>query len=402
MFGCSEVPFVGYLVDKDGILPLPEKVELIAIYKQPTTVRDLRKFLGILNFYRKFLPKAAHIQAPLHEFLKNSKRNDKREVEWNAEAINAFNQCKNQLANVTLLAHPSQDADLALMTDASDFGLGASLNEITSHDYEEFAQMQRGDDELKALLSATNQTLQLKQLRMPETTTEIYCDISTSTLRPYVPHTLPRNVFLAVHNLSHPGIRATAKLISKRELCACLGISKIRTTPYHPASNGLVQRTHRSLKTALMAHATPRWTQVLPFVLLGLRSVINATAAEMVYGTTIRLPSDFFQKKGTNNVSETFSMYSRIFTRHDAIRKPLQPPYDGPFIVVKHSEKLITLQRQGKEICVSIDRVKPAFISPDTIESNQPSVIPKTQEVPATQTTRSGRRVHFPQRYVST
>ncbi|GFY60097.1 uncharacterized protein TNIN_268131 [Trichonephila inaurata madagascariensis] len=78
---------------------------------------------------------AAHIQAPLHEFLKNSKRNDKREVEWNAEAINAFNQCKNQLANVTLLAHPSQDADLALMTDASDFGLGASLNEITSHGF---------------------------------------------------------------------------------------------------------------------------------------------------------------------------------------------------------------------------------------------------------------------------
>ncbi|GFY73529.1 transposon Tf2-11 polyprotein [Trichonephila inaurata madagascariensis] len=135
MFGCSEVPFVGYLVDKDGILPLPEKVELIANYKQPTTVRDLRKFLGILNFYRKFLPKAAHIQAPLHEFLKNSKRNDKREVKWNAEAINAFNQCKNQLANVTLLAHPSQDADLALMTDASDFGLGASLNEITSHGF---------------------------------------------------------------------------------------------------------------------------------------------------------------------------------------------------------------------------------------------------------------------------
>ncbi|GFY51401.1 uncharacterized protein TNIN_470861 [Trichonephila inaurata madagascariensis] len=172
---------------------------------------------------RKFLPKAAHIQAPLHEFLKNSKRNDKREVEWNAEAINAFNQCKNQLANVTLLAHPSQDADLALMTDASDFGLGASLNEITSHgfkplgffskklapaqtkysafdhafsrisaivapstiNYEEFAQMQQGDDELKALLSATNQTLQLKQLRMPGSTTEIYCDISTGTVRPY-------------------------------------------------------------------------------------------------------------------------------------------------------------------------------------------------------------------------
>ncbi|GFR15477.1 hypothetical protein TNCT_151971 [Trichonephila clavata] len=57
-----------------------------------------------------------------------------------------------------------------------------------------------------------------------------------------------------------------------------------------------------------MAHATPRWTKVLHFVLLGLRSVnkedINAIAAKVVYGTTIRLPSEFFQDTGTNNVSE--------------------------------------------------------------------------------------------------
>ncbi|GFW70268.1 transposon Ty3-I Gag-Pol polyprotein [Trichonephila clavipes] len=114
------------------LLPLSESVELIANYKQPDTVHELRKFWGILTFYRKFLPKAAHIQARLYDFLKNSKKNDKRDIQWTAESINAFNQCNNQLANVTLLAHPSQDADLALMTGASDFGLGASLNEITS------------------------------------------------------------------------------------------------------------------------------------------------------------------------------------------------------------------------------------------------------------------------------
>ncbi|GFY72802.1 integrase catalytic domain-containing protein [Trichonephila inaurata madagascariensis] len=142
-----------------------------------------------------------------------------------------------------------------------------------------------------------------------------------------------------------------------------------------------------------MAHATPRWTQVLPFVLLGLRSVnkedINASAAELVYVTTIRLPSDFFQDKGTKNVSEfvqqlkqtmhnlkpvptsshgrktvfvhpELAQCTHVFLRHDALRKPLQPPYYGLFAVVKRSEKLITVQRQGKEICVSIDRVKPA------------------------------------------
>ncbi|GFY60738.1 integrase catalytic domain-containing protein [Trichonephila inaurata madagascariensis] len=90
-----------------------------------------------------------------------------------------------------------------------------------------------------------------------------------------------------------------------RELCACLVISKIRTTPYHPSSNGLVERTHLSLKATLMAHATPRWTQVLPFLLLGLCSVIkediDTTAAKLVRTTTIR---PFFQDSGTNNASE--------------------------------------------------------------------------------------------------
>ncbi|GFT06350.1 retrovirus-related Pol polyprotein from transposon 412 [Trichonephila clavipes] len=101
-------------------------------------------------------------------------------------------------------------------------------------------------------------------------------------------------------------------------------------------------------------------------------------------------------------VHPDLSQCTHVFLRQDAIRKPLQPPYDGHLAVVKRSEKLITLQRQGKEIWASIDRVKPAFMLSDTIESNQPSVTHKTQEVPATKITRSGRKVHFPQRYVST
>ncbi|GFV76499.1 hypothetical protein TNCV_4727191 [Trichonephila clavipes] len=55
-------------------------------------------------------------------------------------------------------------------------------------DYEKVAQMQQGDDEVKALLSATNQNLQLKQLQMPGSTTEIYCDISMGTVRRYLYH----------------------------------------------------------------------------------------------------------------------------------------------------------------------------------------------------------------------
>ncbi|GFY48941.1 hypothetical protein TNIN_261621 [Trichonephila inaurata madagascariensis] len=65
---------------------------------------------------------------------------------------------------------------------------------------------------------------------------------------------------------------------------------------------------------------------------------INATAAEMVYGTTIHLPSEFSR-----------------YGYEQRFEKPLQPPYDGPFAVVKRSQKLITLQRQGREFVLPID-----------------------------------------------
>lgn len=88
-----------------------------------------------------------------------------------------------------------------------------------------------------------------------------------------------------------------------------LGIKHIRTTPYHPSSNGLVERFHRSLKQSLMAHNQLRWTELLPTVMLGLRSAfkqdLKATCAELVYGTPIRLPGDFLHPTKENATSTT-------------------------------------------------------------------------------------------------
>ncbi|GFT28922.1 retrovirus-related Pol polyprotein from transposon 17.6 [Trichonephila clavipes] len=73
VFGVTELIFLGHLITPDGIKPLPEKVQAVLDYKQPETVGSLRKFLGLLNFYRRFLPKAAEQQYLLSEFLKGSK-----------------------------------------------------------------------------------------------------------------------------------------------------------------------------------------------------------------------------------------------------------------------------------------------------------------------------------------
>ena len=79
------------------------------------------------NFYRRSLPKAAEVQAPLYVFTKDSRKNDQREIVWTNEAEKAFEQIKADLINATLLYHPSKNAETRVITDASDFAMDAAL-----------------------------------------------------------------------------------------------------------------------------------------------------------------------------------------------------------------------------------------------------------------------------------
>ncbi|GFV68590.1 retrovirus-related Pol polyprotein from transposon 297 [Trichonephila clavipes] len=125
VFGVTELIFLGHLITPDGIKPFPDKVQAVLDYKQPETFGSLRKFLGLLNFYRRFLPKAAEQQYLLSEFLKGSKgKKDSKPLNWSSEAIAAFQRCKQALADATLLAHPSLSAPLALHVDFSDYAIG--------------------------------------------------------------------------------------------------------------------------------------------------------------------------------------------------------------------------------------------------------------------------------------
>ncbi|GBL98561.1 hypothetical protein AVEN_19634-1 [Araneus ventricosus] len=90
-------------------------------------------------------------------------------------------------------------------------------------------------------------------------------------------------------------------------LANLLGSYKNRSTAYNPKSNGMIKRIHRQLKAALMAHSTADWVGALPLVLLGIGSSIKldigAYSVELVYGTTLRLPGEFFRK--FQNITQT-------------------------------------------------------------------------------------------------
>ncbi|GFT51661.1 retrovirus-related Pol polyprotein from transposon 17.6 [Trichonephila clavipes] len=178
VFVVTELIFLGHLITPDGMKPLPDKVQAVLDYKQPETVGSLRKFLGLLNFYRRFLPKAAEQQYLLSEFLKGSKgKKDSKPLNWSSEAITAFQRCKQALADAALLAHPSPSAPLALHVDASDYAIGGSDNiaaDVLSRvsaitfpsqiDYDCIAETQQTDQELHTLI-ASGTSLELKRCK---------------------------------------------------------------------------------------------------------------------------------------------------------------------------------------------------------------------------------------------
>ena len=169
-----------------------------------------------------------------------------------------------------------------------------------------------------------------------------------------------------------------AQFVSKLwdSLCNQFGIIRNRTTSYHPQSNSMVERFHRQLKTAIIAHESPNpWTITLPAVLLGVRSAVKErlgrSAAEMIYGTTLRLPGKF-TKQYTVDANTDLENYSdklqeiatctHVFLRRIAIAPPLTAPYDGPYKVVARSGRVMKIIVKGKVETVSLDRVKPAHL----------------------------------------
>ena len=143
ILGVLALEFLGHYVSSEGIRPLEDKIEVIHAFLRPTSQRHLRKFTGLVNFYRRFLPSRAAIMQPLNQLLTHPK-DKSAPLEWTEEALSAFNKTKEALSQATLLNHPKPDAPTCLMTDASDTAVGAVLQQYVDDFWQPIAFFSKG------------------------------------------------------------------------------------------------------------------------------------------------------------------------------------------------------------------------------------------------------------------
>ena len=120
--------FLGHLINKNGIAPLPEKVDAMRSYEKPRTAKELRRYLGMINFYRRFVSKSAETLQPLYDLIKELNTQPKNtKITWSSEQLQAFAKSKTDLTNASYLAYPAPDQPLYLAADTSDTAVTAVL-----------------------------------------------------------------------------------------------------------------------------------------------------------------------------------------------------------------------------------------------------------------------------------
>jgi hypothetical protein len=118
-----ETAYLGHIISNEGVRPNPDKVSSIEKYPLPKTAKEIKQFLGLLGYYRKFIPDFAKITKPMTQCLKKNKK-----ITLDKDYIDCFEKCKKLLTNDPILKYPDFDKEFILTTDASNFALGAILS----------------------------------------------------------------------------------------------------------------------------------------------------------------------------------------------------------------------------------------------------------------------------------
>ena len=122
-FGATIIDYLGHCITSQGALPLPAKVDAIRVFARPTTVKGLQPFAGMVNFYHRFVPNAAHIMRHMQHWQAS------QSLLCGHTTSKKRSRLSETLARATMLVHPETDKHIALTVDASGAAIGAVLEQ---------------------------------------------------------------------------------------------------------------------------------------------------------------------------------------------------------------------------------------------------------------------------------
>ena len=123
-WACEETDYLGFLITRDGIKPMAKKVKAILDIDRPRSTKDVRSFVGLVNYYKDMWPQRAHTLAPLTQLCSNK-------IKFNWEEIHeiAFQKMKRIVAKDVMLRFPQHDKKFVIHTDASQHQIGATISQ---------------------------------------------------------------------------------------------------------------------------------------------------------------------------------------------------------------------------------------------------------------------------------
>ena len=146
----KEICMLGNIVTEGIVKPDKAKIEAIRAFNKPETIKELRSFLGLLNYCRGFIPGLAKHEVPLSNLLKGESKRSIKAITWDETSSKAFEYLRNTLGEETMRAQPDFDKTFILTTDTSGYAYGAILS-------------QRQDNGIEKMIYAYSKTMDQAQ-----------------------------------------------------------------------------------------------------------------------------------------------------------------------------------------------------------------------------------------------
>lgn len=123
----DSLKYLGFIIDSQGLRTSSEKVEAMLNYPRPQNTTQIRRFVGMCSWYRRFIPHFSTLISPLNDLLRG--RQKKQSIPWNDQAEIAFNEIKQRLISAPILAAPDFSQEFCIHCDASSFAVGSMLTQ---------------------------------------------------------------------------------------------------------------------------------------------------------------------------------------------------------------------------------------------------------------------------------